>query len=358
MIASHNGLSDLGYSPFFASQFDRVDRPGLVPARIAADGPGIYALLGCRAPLGELSGRLRHELRGVERPVAGDWVAVADGGERAIIHQVLRRRTAMIRRAADTDATPQAIAANVDVFGLVSSANRDLNPRRIERYLSAVWDSGAAPVIVLNKVDLVADVWPLLESIEPVALGVPVVQVSALTGEGIEALRTHVGPGTTLGLVGSSGVGKSSLINRLLGVEAQHVSAIREDDARGRHTTTRRELVPLPGGGVLIDTPGMRELGLIEDGGGVDAAFADIAELAATCRFNDCRHESEPGCAVQAALVSGALTEERLHSYGKLLREIAAAERKRDPVLAADERRRWKTITKEYRALEKAKGRR
>lgn len=176
MIATQLDLSDLGYSPFFSSQLDQIQRPGLVPARIAADGPGIYALLGCRAPLGELSGRLRHELHGTERPVAGDWVAVADDSERAIIHQVLRRRTAMIRRAADTDATPQTIAANVDVFGLVSSANRDLNPRRIERYLSAVWDSGASPVIVLNKVDLVEDVWPLLECIEPVALGVPVVQ--------------------------------------------------------------------------------------------------------------------------------------------------------------------------------------
>jgi ribosome biogenesis GTPase len=264
----------------------------------------------------------------------------------------------MIRRAADTDATAQAIAANVDVFGLVSSANRDLNPRRIERYLTAVWDSGATPVIVLNKVDLVADVWPLLERIEDVALGVPVVRVSALTGEGIDTLRTHVGAGMTLGLVGSSGVGKSSLINQFVGQEVQHVSHIREDDARGRHTTTRRELIALPDGGVLIDTPGMRELGLIEDEGGVDAAFADIAQLALACRFNDCRHETEPGCAVQAALVSGALAQDRLHSYRKLQREIAAAERKRDPVLQANERRRWKTIHKEIRALEKAKGRR
>lgn len=262
----------------------------------------------------------------------------------------------MVRRAADTEATAQAIAANVDVFGLVSSANRDLNPRRIERYLTAVWDSGATPVIVLNKVDLVEDVWPLLERIEPVALGVPVVQVSALTGEGIETLRTHIGPSITVGLVGSSGVGKSSLINRLVGRDVQYVSDIREDDARGRHTTTRRELIPLAAGGALIDTPGMRELGLIEDEGGVDTAFADIADLAQACRFNDCGHESEPGCAVQAALIAGTLSAERLQSYRKLQREIAAAERKRDPVLAANERRRWKTIHKEMRALEKARG--
>ncbi|MDQ3227888.1 MAG: ribosome small subunit-dependent GTPase A [Chloroflexota bacterium] len=355
MIAVHRDveLSDLGYGPFFSTQIDRLDRPDLVPARIAADGPGIYPLLGCRAPLGELSGRLRHELHETARPAAGDWVAVADNEDRAIIQHVLRRRTAMVRRAADSESTAQTIAANVDVLCLVSSANRDLNLRRIERYLTAVWDSGATPVIVLNKVDLVADVAPMIESITSVALAVPIVQVSALTGLGIDALRDRVGQGTTVGLVGSSGVGKSSLINRLVGREVQHVRDIREDDARGRHTTTRRELVLLSGGGVLIDTPGMRELGLIEDEGGVDAAFADIAGIAQHCRFNDCRHESEPGCAVQEALFAGALSAERLQSYRKLQREIAAVDRKRDPVLAANERRRWKTITKEMRAKDK-----
>jgi ribosome biogenesis GTPase / thiamine phosphate phosphatase len=352
-------LEDLGFGPFFATQFDPLvrARPGLVPARIAADGAGIYHLLGSQARLGELSGRLRHELSGINRPAVGDWVAVTDDAERAVIHHVLRRRTAMIRRAADTDATAQMIAANVDVFCLVTSANRDLNPRRIERYLTAVWESGANPVVVLNKVDLVDDLPPLRQAVAAVALGVPTVEVSALTGVGVDALRAHVSRGTTVGLVGSSGVGKSSLINRLVGREVQHVSEIREDDARGRHTTTRRELVLLPGAGVLVDTPGMRELGLIEDDGGIDAAFADIAEIAKACRFNDCLHESEPGCAVQAALYAGGLAANRLQSYRKLQREIAAIERRRDPVLAANERRRWKTIHKELRAREKAKSR-
>lgn len=347
-------LADLGFRPFFAAQFAALDRPGLVPARVAADGRGVYQLLGCRAPLGELSGRLRYDLQGSALPTVGDWVAVADGDERAVIHHVLDRRTAMVRRAADTTAQSQVIAANVDVFSIVTSANRDLNPRRVERYLSAVWDSGATPLIVLNKVDLVADLGAAREAIAKVALAAPVVGVSALTGLGLDALREHVGPGTTVGFVGSSGVGKSSLINRLLGHEAQKVNAIREDDARGRHTTTRRELVVMPDGGVLVDTPGMRELGLIEDGGGVETAFADIAELAASCRFSDCRHEAEPDCVVQAALATGSISWERWQSYRKLQREIAAVERRGDPVLAAEERRKWKIIHKSMRSHPKA----
>jgi ribosome biogenesis GTPase len=309
--------------------------------------------------LGELAGRLRHELHETARPAVGDWVAVADDDHRAIIHHVLRRRSALIRRAADPHGrdTPrqQVIAANVDLFGIVTSANRDLNPRRLERYMTAAWDSGARPLIVLNKIDLAGDIAPLVASIEEVTFGVPIVPVSALSGAGVDELRSHIGRETTVGFVGSSGVGKSSLINRLVGREVQHVKEIREDDARGRHTTTRRELILLPGGGVLVDTPGMRELGLIEDEGGVDATFADIAEIARECRFNDCRHEGEPGCAVQAALSSGILDSERLQSYRKLQREIAAAERRRDPVLAANERRRWKSINKELRLLEKAR---
>src|ERR687894_784324 len=191
LISLELELEELGFGPYFATQLESLDRarPGLVPARIAADGAGIYHLLGSQARLGELSGRLRHELSGIERPAVGDWVAIADDAERAVIHHVLRRRTALIRRAADTDATAQMIAANVDVFCLVTSANRDLNPRRSERYLAAVWESGATPVVVLNKVDLVVDVAPLIDTLASVALAVPVVQVSALTGAGIDVLR-------------------------------------------------------------------------------------------------------------------------------------------------------------------------
>lgn len=349
-------LESLGFRPFFSRQFDNLSRPELVPARIAADGQSAWHLAGCRAPVCELSGRLRRELTGESRPAVGDWVAVSDDDERAVIHHLFDRRTAMIRRGAGPSAMPQTIAANVDRICIVTSANRDLNLRRIERYLAAVWESGASPVIVLNKVDLADDVAPMLADIEAVALGVPVVRASAYSGAGLDDLRAQLGDGTTVALVGSSGVGKSSLINRLLGHEAQVVNTIRDDDARGRHTTTRRELLALPGGGVLIDTPGMRELGLIEDSGGIDAAFADVADVAQGCRFADCRHDTEPGCAVQAAIASGAIGAERWESYRKLQLEIAAYETRRDPVLAAEERRRWKVIHKAVRSQSKVTG--
>jgi ribosome biogenesis GTPase len=349
-------LDELGFNAFFSTQFAELDRPDLMPARIAADGQSAWHLAGCRAAVGELSGRLRAELEGLARPAVGDWVAIADGHERAVIHHLLERRTALVRRAAFSTAKSQVIAANLDLVCVVTSANRELNPRRIERYLTAVWDSGASPVVVLNKVDLVNDAAPMIEVIASVALAVPIVQVSALTGAGLGDLHSYLGQGTAVGFVGSSGVGKSSLVNRLLGREAQSVNAIRDDDARGRHTTTRRELIVLPAGGVLVDTPGMRELGLTEDGGGFDATFADITELAAACRFSDCRHESEPGCAVQEALGSGAIDADRWASYRKLQREMAAFEARQNPVLAAERRREWKVINKSLRTRSRVTG--
>lgn len=344
-----NPLESLGFNDFFAAQLASLQRPDLAPARIASEGRGFYPLMGCGASSGVLSGRLRHELRPGGRPVAGDWVAVADGGTNAVIHSVLERRTAMVRREAGTDGGVQVVAANVDVFFVVTSANRDFNPRRLERYLAAVWDSGAAPVIVLNKIDLGEDVQSMVEAIESDCVGVPVVTTSALTGDGLNDLRSRIGPGRTAGLVGSSGVGKSSLVNRLVGDDVQSVLDLRKD-GKGRHATTRRELIELAGGGILIDTPGMRELGLIEDAGGVDSTFRDIAELAAGCRFRDCAHEEEPGCAVKAALEEGTLKGSRLRSYQKLKREIAAAERRLDPIHAERPKRRWKSISKIIRS--------
>jgi len=345
-LGSLDPLESLGFGPFFAAQHALLDRPDLVCARVAGESPGCYQLLGCRNRLGELSGRLRHQLTGPERPAVGDWVAVScpEASDRAVIHHVFDRRTAMVRRAAGTGDRPQIVAANADAFLIVTSANRDLNPRRVERYLSAVWDSGAEPVVVLNKIDLAPDgVAAMVAAIEAVSQGVAVVPVSAATGENIGALDLHLGRGRTAGLVGSSGVGKSSLVNRILGCPLQPAAPIGDDD-RGRHTTTRRELIAIPGGGLFVDTPGMRELGLLDDDGGLEASFADIAALAGSCRFRDCAHQGEPRCAVEAAVASGQLDPARLASYHKLLRELAAVERRRDPLAQARYRQRWKAV--------------
>jgi ribosome biogenesis GTPase len=347
-----SSLESLGFDAFFAEQHELLGQPDLIPARVASEGRGSYWLRGCQASVGELRGRLRHVLSPPERPIVGDWVAVVDNQDRAIIHHIFERRSAMIRRAAGTASGVQVVAANVDLFFIVTSANRDFNVRRLERYLAAVWDSGAEPVVVLNKIDVGSAVEEMVEAIDAIGSGVAVVRVSALTGDGMDDLRGHLASGKTVGLVGSSGVGKSSLVNRLLGREVQTVRTIRKDE-KGRHATTRRELIELPQGGILIDTPGMRELGLVEDAGGVDSTFADIATLAEECHFRDCRHEGEPGCAVAAAVAEGVLDNARLVSYHRLQREIAAAERRRDPTLAGRSKRRWKWISKARRALNK-----
>jgi ribosome biogenesis GTPase len=275
-----------------------------------------------------------------------------DGADRGSIQHVLVRRTTLLRRAAGTLAEPQVVAVNVDVFFVVTAVNREFNERRLERYVAAVLNSGAEPVVVLNKIDLADDLAPLLEAIDRAAIGVPVVRASAASGDGVDALRAYIGTGKTVGFIGSSGVGKSSLMNRLLGREAQAVGGLRGDE-RGRHTTTARQLIELTGGGVLIDTPGLRELGLLDDAGGVDTSFVDVMAFAERCRFRDCAHESEPGCAVLAAVASKELPAERLASYRKLQKEIAAVERKNDPVLAGRTKARWKEVHRALRARAK-----
>lgn len=338
-------LSSLGYGSHFSSALPA----GLTPARVVSNLGALVQLAGARSTHAELAGRLRHELVDHERPTVGDWVAIADGArpdDRAIVHAVLPRRTVLIRRAAGTRGERQAVAANVDTFAVVTSGNRDASPRRLERYLSAIAESGAAAVVVLNKVDLcdAGERHATLTRLARAALDVPILATSATTGDGVEALRALIAPGRTLALVGMSGVGKSSLVNRLLGVELQPVLPIDADD-RGRHTTTRRELLPMPGGGLLVDSPGMRIFGLADDDGGLSSTFSDVDELAASCRFRDCTHTAEPGCAV-----IDAIDPARLRAFHKLAREAAANARRHDARAAAAERAKWRTIAVAQRA--------
>jgi len=278
---------------------------------------------------------------------AGDWVGLSDG----LIRAVLPRRSAIVRNAAGLTTTAQTLAANVDVAFAVSSLGPDLESRRIERYLVTLWESGATPEIVLTKADRLDDPWPLVAEVETVALGVPVHVVSAVTGQGCDALRARIEAGATAVLLGSSGVGKSTLVNRWLGEELMATKETREDDDEGRHTTTHRQLLVLPGGGLVIDTPGLRELQLWDVGSAaLDATFADVEELAGDCRFADCTHVHEPECAVLAAVESGELPGERLKSWRKLQRELRAIALRHDVIARKEEARKWRLRAREGRA--------
>jgi ribosome biogenesis GTPase len=365
LLVELSHLDSWGYRPSFALAFSSLAQPDLAPARVLSDlGARLEVVTpSCSARFAQLSGRLRHMLAPHQRPTVGDWVAVAepqapsDPGhpdEPAIIHHVLPRQTQLVRRATGRRDEEQVVAANVDTFFVVTSANRDANARRIERYLTAVWDSGAVPVVVVNKIDLCSadEFADELTALAEVAPSVAIVPVSAHSGAGLGELAAYHQPGHTIALVGSSGAGKSSLVNRLLGREQQAVRPI-DDHDRGRHATTRRQLFALPSGGLVIDTPGMRAFGLLDTSGGLAETFADVTALAAACRFRDCQHRGEPGCAIEAAIDAGELDPARRDGLHKLERELAAAERRRDPALAREERARWKTINKSLRARTK-----
>lgn len=345
-------MSALGWSPSRAEEFESYAAGGLVPARVAAQHRGAYVVYTERGERpAEVAGRLRHGAAvASDLPAVGDWVAVDDGpgAAGATVHAVLGRTTTFSRKAAGREAAEQVVAANVDIVLLVSAFGDDLNVRRLERYLAAGWESGAEPAIVLNKSDLAESLAADLAAVEAIAFGVPVHAVSCLTGTGLGELAPYLAGNRTVALLGSSGVGKSSLLNRLLGSHRQAVQETR-NDGRGRHTTTRRELVPLPGGGLVLDTPGMRELGLWATGDGVEETFADLGELASGCRFADCAHETEPGCAVREAIVEGRLDAARLESYRKLERELRHLELKADPRARADARRARRRFARSLR---------
>jgi ribosome biogenesis GTPase len=347
-------IEQFGWSEALQQQFDVHAAAGLIPARIIVQQRDLYEIATDGGELtARLAGRLAYEAEEGAYPVTGDWVAVLarpnEGS--ATIQHVLPRSSSFVRRASGPGmARAQVVAANVDVALLAASMNADLNARRLERYLATAWESGARPVVVLTKADMCEDAEARVAEIEAVAMGVPVLAVSAVTGAGLEALRGYLQPRETAVLLGSSGVGKSTLVNALAGRAQMPTQAIREDDARGRHTTTHRELVLLPSGALILDTPGMRELGLWDAGEGMSAAFADIEALFAQCRFHDCGHESEPGCAVVAALETGELDAERWRAYGKLQRELTFLHNKDDPRAAAEGRRQRVQRNKQHRA--------
>ena len=351
-------LEDWGWSPFFADAFPPHASAGWVPGRVARDHQHIYRVYAeAGEVLARVAGRLRYHADAArEYPAVGDWVALRllPQEHRATIQAILPRRTRFSRKVAGGNTQEQVVAANIDTVFLAQGLDGDFNLRRLERYLLLAWDSGARPVIILNKADLCEDVESRVREVEGVAAGTPVHVMSAKLGEGLDEVQPYLAPGETVALLGSSGVGKSTLINRLLGVERLRTAEVRASDSRGRHTTTWRELILLPNGALVIDTPGLRELQLWDGGASARSVFPDIEALAADCHFRDCEHEQEPRCAVRLAVQERRLTPERLESYRKLRREANYLASRQDQAAQLETKRKWRAI---HRAARKHKQR-
>ncbi|MBD2072172.1 ribosome small subunit-dependent GTPase A [Leptolyngbya sp. FACHB-671] len=347
-------LSELGWSDFFTHSFEAYRVQGYTVGRVALEHKQAYTLY---AEQGELSatvsGKLRHQATAAEDfPAVGDWVVIRirDEGQ-ATIHAILPRKSKFSRKTVGGKTQEQIVAANIDTVFLMAGLDHDFNLRRIERYLVLAWESGAIPVILLNKADLCDAVEERVLEVEEVAIAVPIVVLSAAQNQGLDALQPYLKPGQTSALLGSSGVGKSTLTNQLVGTAQQSVQPVRQGDSRGRHTTTHRELLLLPSGGCIIDTPGMREIQIWSEGAGLEETFTDIEALAEECRFRDCQHQQEPGCAVRQALEAGALDEQRFASFQKLQKELNYLIRKQDQRATLAEKEKWKQITKSLRKM-------
>ena len=360
-------LEQLGWSEFFSSQISEVQiESEFTPARVAEENREMYRLISPQGEfMAEVSGKFRHDISGrADFPAVGDWVLASTRSSegRATIHRVLGRKSKFSRKIAGKKTEEQIVAANVDVVFLVSSLNSEFNLRRLERYVTLAWESGARPVIVLNKSDLSVDAEEMREETEAAAIGVRVILTSAFRGDGVEEIReimqgSNGAASVTAALLGSSGVGKSSLINAVLGTELLDTGEVRDSDDKGRHTTTTRHLIVAPGGGVLIDTPGMRELQLWEAGDGLAQAFGEIEELAAKCKFRDCQHHAEPGCAVRAAVEAGELEADRLESFHKLGREEKFVAAKLDVAVRAAQTKELKKLMKNQNRFYRNRGR-
>ena len=343
-------LYELGWDSNFEIDWNRAERNTHFPARVIEVHKNAWRLLSANTEaLVQLAGRLRHRLKTPDEwPAVGDWVET-DG---SVIVDVLPRQSKLSRKSAGRRTDEQIVAANIDTVFVVTALDHDFNLRRLERYLTLTWEGGATPVVLLNKSDLSDDIAVLQTKAEAAAPGVPVYAISAQVGLGLNELEPHLSRGSTIALVGSSGVGKSTLINRLCGFERQAVNSI-ADDGRGRHTTTSRSLIVLPSGALLIDTPGMRELQLWGGEDNVSHVFEEIEQLSEECHFRDCRHRTEPGCAVLIALDNGTLTRERFESYVKLRKELAFLERKQDLSVELELKRKWKRIHQAMKKMPK-----
>jgi ribosome biogenesis GTPase / thiamine phosphate phosphatase len=350
-------LADWGWNPFFEVNFEPFRSRGLSPVRIVRVDRGQCSAVDDRGEcVCEISGRFRHETgRKSGAPAVGDWAAVSLRPEagRAVLHALLPRRSAFSRKAPGRAAEEQIVAANVDVAFIVIGLDANFSVRRAERYLTLAWDSGAVPVVLLNKADLRPDADACRAAVEASAPGTDVHALSAVRPDGLSVLASYLAPGRTAVFLGSSGVGKSTLINALLGTDRQKTAPVSESTDKGRHTTTARELIALPGGGLVIDTPGMRELQVWGDDEGLTRVFPDIDRLAADCRFKDCTHESEPGCAVLDALAGGVLAADRYESYRRLKREFSYQADRATMKASAVEKKRWKRIATEVKRMKK-----